>query len=92
MMAEQLLQPNLAVPSAQSLAVDELFEVAATGSLEAMLRKALGIIVRLLGAEAGSILFQAQSMQRIQSGVFRPEALTRIKHWEGVISERLANT
>ena len=90
-MAEQLLESaaSIASVSPQSMVVDELFDLADAGNLEVMLRKALGMIVRLAGAEAGSILFQTQ---RLQSGLFRPEAMARIKNWEGAISQRLANT
>jgi signal transduction histidine kinase len=93
-MAEQLLYQNSVVAAEPLLpsVVDELLDLTAMGNLEAMLRKALGMMVRLLGAEAGSILLQAESPQTIRSGLFRPEALTRIKHWEGVISERLTNS
>jgi signal transduction histidine kinase len=78
--------------SSQTSVVDELFELTAADSLGAMLQKALGMSIRFFGAEAGSILFQAQSLQRFQSGPFRPEALARIKHWEEVISKRLSGT
>jgi signal transduction histidine kinase len=93
-MAEQLSHPDL-FPSSESSSlsvIDELFEVAASGNLDTLLRKALGMIVRLLGAEAGSILFQARSVRRLRSGPFRPEALARIKHWEEVIGKRLVDS
>lgn len=69
--------------------VDELFDLAATRNLDTMLRKALGMVVRIVGAEAGSILVQTQSTHRVRSGAFRQEALNRIEHWEAVISRRL---
>lgn len=69
--------------------VDELFDLAATRNLDTLLRKALGMVVRIVGAEAGSILVQTQSTHRVRSGAFRQEALNRIEHWEAVISRRL---
>jgi signal transduction histidine kinase len=57
-----------------------------------MLRKALGMIVRIVSAESGSILLQTQSTHRVRSGPFRQEALSRIEHWETVISRRLQDT
>jgi signal transduction histidine kinase len=72
--------------------VDELFDLAATRNLDTMLRKALGMVVRIVGAEAGSILVQTQSTHRIRSGAFRQEALNRIEHWEVIISRRLQDT
>lgn len=72
--------------------VDELFDLAATRNLDTLLRKALGMVVRIVGAEAGSILVQTQSTHRVRSGPFRQEALTRIEHWEAVISRRLQDT
>lgn len=86
---EKSIQP--AEPSKPSV-VDELFELAATRHLDTMLRKALGMVVRIVGAEAGSILVQTQATHRVRSGAFRQEALTRIEHWEAVISRRLQDT
>lgn len=72
--------------------VDELFELTTSRDLNTMLHKALGMVVRIVGAEAGSILFQAQSTQRVRAGAFRQEALSRIQHLENVISKRLQNS
>ncbi|MBN1994128.1 MAG: GAF domain-containing sensor histidine kinase [Anaerolineae bacterium] len=92
-MAEQLLRANASTsPESIQTYMDDFFDLAAAGNLDTMLRKALGMVVRLLGAEAGSILFQAQTEQHFRSGPFRPEALARIKRWEEVISQRLANS
>ena len=65
---EKSVQP--AEPPKPSV-VDELFELAATRNLDTMLRKALGMVVRIVGAEAGSILVQTQSTHRVRSGAFR---------------------
>jgi signal transduction histidine kinase len=72
--------------------MDELFELAATRNLDTMLRKALGMVVRIVNAEAGSLLFQTQSPRRLRSGAFRQEALERIERWEAVIGKRLQDT
>jgi signal transduction histidine kinase len=93
-MAEQPapIDSSTARESSAISVVDELFELTAANSLDVMLRKALSMSIRLLGAEAGSILFQAQSFHHFQSGPFRPEALARIKHWEEAIGKRLSGT
>jgi signal transduction histidine kinase len=93
-MAEQI--PFEALPQRSEApkpsVVDDLFDLAATRNLDTMLRKALNMVVRIVGAEAGSILFQTQSPHRLRSGAFRQEALNRIDHWEAVISRRLQDT
>lgn len=82
---------NSAEPSRSSV-VDELFELVATRNLDMMLRKALSMVIRIVGAEAGSILYHSQSSRRLRSGVFRPEALPKIERWEMIISKRLQET
>ena len=71
---------------------DALFALAAIRDLDTLLRRALSLAIRFLGAEAGSILFQAQAPMQIRSGAFRQEALARIDRWEELISERLVDT
>jgi len=90
-MANQLSMPKSSASAKPSKisTIDEFFELASSRSLEVMLRKALGMAVRNLEAEAGSLLFQAQSTQRLRSGAFRQEALVRIERWEEVIGKRL---
>ncbi len=73
-------------------AADELFELASIHKVDTLLSKALSVAVRLLGAEAGSILFQGQPVLVHRAGPFRPEALKRIEHWEQVVSRRLLDT
>lgn len=82
---------NTAVSPKPSV-VDELFDLTATRNPDVMLHKALNMVVRLVGAEAGSILFHAQASHRLRFGVFRQEALGRIEHWEKVIGQRLQDT
>ncbi len=68
-----------------------LFELAAIRDIESLLNKALGLAIRVLRAEAGSILFQGQPPHTVRLGVFRPEAMTRIERWEEIIAKRLAD-
>ncbi len=93
-MTEQIsLQQSSASPKQpKDSIIDDLFELTATRNLETMLRKALSMVTRLMAAEAGSILFQAQPPQRVRSGTFRQEALARVQHLEKVISKRLKDT
>lgn len=72
--------------------VDDLLDLAASRNLDGMLSKAIGTVVRLFGAEAGSILFHGRSLYRVRSGAFRPQVLNRIQHWEDVIGKRLQTT
>jgi signal transduction histidine kinase len=76
----------------RSSIIDELFDLAASRNLDTMLSKAVGTVVRLFGAEAGSILFHGRSLYRVRSGAFRQEVLGRIQHWEDVIGKRLQTT
>lgn len=86
-------QPSLAksTEAPKSSVVDELFELVATRHLDTLLRKALNMVVRMVRAEAGSLLFYTHISRRVRSGAFRPEALHRIEHWEAVLSKRLHN-
>lgn len=69
--------------------IQELFDFATSRNLNEALSKALGLTVRMFGAEAGSIVFYYQTLHLVRSGVFRPAVLTRIQHWEQVIGNRL---
>jgi len=69
--------------------IQELFEFAASRNLNEALSKVLGLTVRMVGAEAGSIVFYYQTLHLVRSGVFRPVVLERIQHWEQVIGKRL---
>lgn len=73
----------------KSSIIDDLFDMAASRELDVMLGKALRMTIRLLGAEAGSVLFQGQAPVNMRSGSFRHEALVRIQRWEDVIRKRL---
>lgn len=94
-MTEDLSQQQslISIPQSKSSLADEMFDLAATRNLNILLRKALGMVIRLLSAEAGSILFQSESTtQRVRTGAFRQEALVRIQHLEKAIGQRLQNT
>jgi len=78
--SSQLTQPEI---------LNELFDLTGAYKLDDLLSKALRTTIRLLGAEAGSILFQGQPLRTVQSGAFRPEAVTHIEHWEDVIGTRI---
>jgi len=54
-----------------------------------MLRKSLGIAIRLFKAEASLLLFLANSSRRLRAGAFQPAALARIDYWEESITKQL---
>lgn len=81
---------NDPTPLPDEALIDALFELAAGRDVETLLNRALGIIIRMLKAEAGSILFQSQIPYTLRLGAFRPDALKRIERWEEIISQRLA--
>ncbi len=93
-MTEKTSLQELPIPPERpkSSIVDELFDLAALRNLDTILRKALGMVIRIIGAEAGSIIFQAQSIQRVRSGPFRQEALVRIDNLEKALTKRLQST
>lgn len=69
--------------------IDELFNLATTRNLDLMLRRALGLTTRLFQAEAGSILFQANSIRSLRTGSFEQPSLTIVNHWENLIRQQL---
>jgi len=92
-MANQLSSGQIPKSPQSSLSLsDELLNLVTARELEDLLRQGLGLAIRTLQAEAGSVLFQAQSPQVIRSGPFRAEVLTRIERWEEMISKRLVDT
>jgi len=92
-MAKNLAQATLLVSakSPENSLIDDLIELTTSDNLDGLLRKAVGMAVRRVGAEAGSILFRSQSLYRVRNGPFRPEALERIEYWETAIGKRLGN-
>ena len=92
-MANQLSSGQIPKSQQPSLSLsDELLNLVTERGLEDLLRQGLGLAIRTLQAEAGSVLFQAQSPQVTRSGPFRAEVLTRIERWEEMISKRLVDT
>ncbi len=69
--------------------IDDLFDLTTAGSLDTMVGKALRMVIKALDAEAGSILFYANSLKTSQAGAFRQDALVKIRHWENNIGRRL---
>jgi len=86
------LSPQQQLSVSNQPVIDDLFDLTASRDLDVMLGKALRITTRILGAEAGSILFKAHPLRNIQSGAFRPEAIKHIEQWEKVIGQRLQQT
>jgi signal transduction histidine kinase len=80
---------QLSPSPAKTSVIDELFEMVTTRNLDIMLRRAVELVVHLLEAKAGSILFQSLAIHNIRFGEFEPASLSRIKHWEEVISRRM---
>lgn len=68
---------------------DELLNLLTIRNLDVLLRKALGVAVRSLEAEAGSILFEAGSMRRLRAGIFRQNVANHIDYWEQAVQQRL---
>ncbi len=94
--------PDVSSPSSQKAVtkaqtkepsvVNELFDLATAPNLETMLNKGLGMVVRVLGAEGGSLLFKAQRLRLVRSGAFRQQILAHIQYWEEAIGKRLQKT
>jgi signal transduction histidine kinase len=69
--------------------VDSFLELAAVRDENTLLRKALILLTQVFNAEAGSILVQARTSQRLRMGTFSPEALAVVDRWEEAIERRL---
>lgn len=89
---QETSEPSSSPGVARPNVMDEFLELAASRNLKIMLNKALSMIVRLLEAESGSILFKGRTLRLVRSGAFRPEVLARIQYWEKVIGQRLLDT
>jgi signal transduction histidine kinase len=81
---------QLKIPPKPSL-IDDLFDLTSANDLSQVLSQALRMLTRMVGAEAGSLLFQTQlePPKHKQAGAFRPDALAQIQQWEAFISHRL---
>jgi signal transduction histidine kinase len=82
-------QPNVTPSPDLPAAFGELFTLSGSQNLDDLLGKAISIIVKTTGAEAGSVLFYSQTLTRVRAGVFRPQVLARIRAWEDVVGRRL---
>jgi signal transduction histidine kinase len=69
--------------------LDTFFELAAIRDENTLLRKALVLLTQVFRAEAGSILVQARTPQRLRMGTFPPEVLAVVDRWESAIERRL---
>ncbi|GAB4539694.1 MAG: GAF domain-containing sensor histidine kinase [Anaerolineae bacterium] len=69
--------------------LDAFLELATIRDENALLRKALMLLTQAFQAEAGSILVQARTPQRLRLGNFPPEALAVVERWETAIERRL---
>lgn len=91
-MAEQLLpqpKPSSSLHTGKPSIIDDLLDLAASDNLDTMLSQALRMVIKISGAEAGSIFFQAQQAHSFQAGAFRKDALVQIQRWEHTVSQRL---
>jgi signal transduction histidine kinase len=69
--------------------LDIFFELAAIRDENTLLRKALVLLRQAFHAEAGSILVQVRTPQRLRMGTFPPEAMIVVDRWEGAIERQL---
>ena len=83
-------KPTSSPQPSENLLTEQLFELASLRDLETLLHQALGMAIRTLEAEAGSILFHGQAPQCLRLGAFRQKALTLIERWEEAITQRLS--
>lgn len=75
--------------SDDSAILDTFLELAAIRDENTLLRKALTLLTQAFDAEAGSILVQVRSSQRLRMGNFPPEATLVVDRWEAAIERRL---
>lgn len=75
--------------SGDSNTLDLFLELAAVRDVNTLLRQALALMMRTFQAEAGSILVQVRTPQRLRAGTFAPEAVLAVDRWETTIEHRL---
>lgn len=80
---------SLSPASDDSVILDTFLELAAIRDENTLLRKALTLLTQAFDAEAGSILVQVRSPQRLRMGSFPPEATSVVDRWEAAIERRL---
>lgn len=72
-----------------SAALDMVLELVAARDINGLLKQALALLMHAFYAEAGSILVQAPTPQRLRMGTFPAEAVSVVDGWEAVIERRL---
>ena len=77
------------ITSEDPAVLEAFLELAATRDESALLRKALILLTQSFRAQAGSILVQARTPQRLRTGAIPPDALPVVDRWEGAIERRL---
>jgi len=75
--------------SGDSNTLDLFLELAAIRDVNTLLRQALALMMRTFQAEAGSILVQVRTPQRLRAGTFAPETVFAVDRWETTIEHRL---
>ena len=80
--------PSVAT-SDDSVILDTFLELAAIRDENMLLRKALALLTQAFPAEAGSILVQARTPQRLRMGNFPAEVVPVVDRWESAIERRL---
>ena len=89
------IEPHYSQPLSRSASGSELAlldlwpELVATRDESTLLRQALALLTRTFQAEAGSILVQARTPQRLRAGSFPAEAVSIVDRWETKIERRL---
>ncbi len=69
--------------------LDMFLELAAIRDVNTLLQQTLALLMRAFQAEAGSILIQARTLQRLRTGTFPPEAVAVVDRWEVMIERQL---
>jgi signal transduction histidine kinase len=83
------LQVPPSTPSDDTPALDMFLELVMTRDIDALLEQALALLTQAFHAEAGSILVQAYTPQRLRMGTFPSEAVPVVDRWETVIERQL---
>jgi signal transduction histidine kinase len=75
--------------SDESAILDIFLSMTAIREPDSLVRDTLRLLMRSFYAEAGSILIQIPSSQRLRAGNFPSQAESILDHWENVIERRL---
>lgn len=79
----------LSVASADLAVLDKFLPLTAVRDLNVLGEQALMLLIQIFGAEAGSILLQTPSPERLRAGNFPPQATSVLDRWENMIERRL---